>query len=54
MIPVVEEPADIAEGSGLYEKCHFCKISTKYWHEESNTPVCLECASSHNVSELAK
>ena len=52
MIPVYEEPADLAADSGIYEKCVFCGQSTKYWHEGTNNPVCAACANLHSVSEL--
>ena len=55
MIPLVEEPKEEFEGSGIYENCYFkCGNQTKYWHWRTNQPVCKECAKKHKVSELPK
>jgi len=51
-IPLIEEDKDIITCFGVYEKCHFCKESTKYWHENTNNPVCPICAKKHKVKEL--
>lgn len=51
-IPLIHE-GDIAKHFwGVVENCHFCKEKTKYWHENTNNPVCPDCAKKHKVSEL--
>lgn len=51
--PVKKEPDDLAnEVGGVVENCFFCNRQTKYWHEKTNNPVCPECSTSHNESEL--
>lgn len=53
MIKVKHEPKDVVKAFGsLIESCFFCKEETRYWHDESNTPVCRDCAKQHEVSEL--
>ena len=52
-IPVELEDEDAIRGfGGIVENCHFCKAPTRYWHENTNNPVCRECAKSHRVAEL--
>jgi len=51
-IPLVKEPSEMVSLFGTYEKCHFCGITTLYWHENTNNPVCPDCAKQHKVSEL--
>lgn len=51
-IPLKHE-GDIAKHFwGIIEKCHFCKEHTKYWHENTNNPVCPKCSKLHKVVEL--
>ncbi len=52
MIPVAKEPQEISEGYGGIEVCHFCQTPTRYWHENTNNPVCPSCAKKHKVDEL--
>ena len=47
-IPLIKEPENLP---GL-ESCHFCSKSTKFWHENTNNPVCPDCAKIHKVAEL--
>ena len=52
-IPIKKEPDDFASHFwGLIEDCHFCKEKTKYWHENTNNPVCPICSKTHKVAEL--
>ncbi len=52
-IPIVHEGQDVVEEFGnLVEQCHFCKVPTRYWHENTNNPVCPSCAKVHKVAEL--
>jgi len=48
-IPLIKEPEDLGP---IIEVCHFCKNITGYWHENTNNPVCRECAKLHKVAEL--
>jgi len=57
--PIVVEPEDIKElkkwGMNLekiIEHCVFCSTPTRFWHRETNNPVCQDCASKHSVGEL--
>lgn len=50
-IPLIKEPDDNPWGD-LVESCHFCHERTRYWHENTNNPVCRECAKTHKVAEL--
>lgn len=53
MIPTAfEDAATIEEFPRLVESCHFCKKPTRYWHENTNNPVCPACAPIHRVAEL--
>jgi len=52
-IPLKKEPDDFAgKFRGCVEVCHFCETPTKYWNENTNNPVCQQCAKEHKVSEL--
>ncbi len=52
-IPVVHEDQETAaEFGSLVERCHFCQAPTRYWHENTNNPVCPGCAKKHRVAEL--
>jgi len=51
-IPLIKEQQS---ASGLFdtpENCYFCKKITRMWHENTNNPVCEQCAKKHRVSEL--
>lgn len=50
-IPLIKEPENM-DLSFIVEKCHFCGEPTRYWHENTNNPVCKNCSKSHKVSEL--
>lgn len=42
-------------GSGLWkvmERCTFCRVETRYWHNASNKPVCQSCAETKSESDL--
>ena len=52
-IPLIREPDEEATYyNGLLERCHFCRTSTRWWHENTNNPVCQDCSKKHRVSEL--
>lgn len=51
-IPLVKESDDLRKEFGILERCHFCKIATQFWHENTNNPVCHSCATKHKVKEL--
>lgn len=52
-IPIKQEPdQEVAGFGGILEQCHFCKKQTRYWHENTNNPVCPACAKTHRVAEL--
>ncbi len=52
-IPLIKEPEDLNEGKLSYlERCYFCNTPTNYWHENTNNPVCPQCAKTHKVAEL--
>lgn len=50
-IPLILEPPEMEKLWGG-EVCHFCHTDTKYWHENTNNPVCPDCAKTHKVGEL--
>ena len=53
MIPVWTEPTSlIKEFGALIEKCIFCNKPTRTWHENTNNPVCVECAKIKKVSDI--
>lgn len=52
MIPLKKEDAEMFDGTGVYELCHFCHKKTDMWHENTNNPVCPDCAKAHKVAEL--
>lgn len=59
MIPVYNEEPEasrISENSDarLYEKCIFCHNTTTTWHENTNNPVCVTCASKKKVSDITE
>jgi len=52
-IPIKKEPDELAGNFfGAVEKCSFCSNETKFWHENTNNPVCPDCSKEHKVSEL--
>jgi len=52
-IPVEHESSKIMQEFGkLIESCHFCRTPTRYWHNNTNNPVCQCCSKKHKVSEL--
>lgn len=52
MIPIKKEPAEMYENTHVYEKCVFCLQTTDMWHEQTNNPVCKDCAKTHKVKEF--
>lgn len=57
MIPVWHEcPDEVDEmkKARVYalEHCVFCGTETNTWHENTNNPVCVSCASEHKVSDI--
>ena len=55
MIKVEKEPKEITEQfRGDLENCLFCGEETLYWHLETNTPVCVDCAKKTSVCLLRK
>jgi len=51
MIPIIREPIDVPMPE-ICENCHFCRRPTRMWHENTNNPVCPDCAKMRRVSEL--
>lgn len=52
-IPIKREDDEtIASFGGIVEQCHFCGNKTRYWHENTNNPVCQSCSKTHKVAEL--
>ena len=54
MIPIKKEPEEFYREFKVYEKCKFCLKETDTWHQETNTPVCEDCAEIHEVVDLNK
>lgn len=54
MIPTIKEPAEYYATTHVYEHCVFCNTPTNKWHNDTNQPVCNNCAKIHTVSELQK
>ncbi len=52
MIPIIEESEEMYLNTHVYEKCVFCGVDTKYWHEETNTPICYDCSLTHDVEDI--
>lgn len=53
MIPIKYESKEIInEWPKIIEACHFCKKPTRWWHVNTNNPVCVKCAKLHKVAEL--
>jgi hypothetical protein len=36
----------------VHERCVFCRNGTPFWHLPTNNPVCPDCATAHEDSEL--
>ena len=53
-IKVIEEEPEMIEIFQVYEECVFCRKTTKFWHETSNTPVCPDCAATHTETDVEK
>lgn len=56
-IPLIREDKEELQKWGwgiekICERCVFCDNETRFWHENTNNPVCPECAPHHKVSEL--
>jgi len=53
MIPVWTEPTSTRnEFPKIIEQCVFCDTPTRTWHENTNNPICVNCASIRKVSEI--
>jgi hypothetical protein len=52
MIKVELEPGPIGDYGGVVENCVLCGQRTRYWHRQTNNPVCSACAKRRKVSEL--
>jgi len=52
MIPIKKEHHEMYAFTGMYERCHFCNKQTDTWHDNTNNPVCFNCAKTHKVAEL--
>lgn len=53
MIHVWTEPTSITkEFRGTMEDCIFCGKGTRTWHEDTNNPICVNCANKHDISEI--
>ena len=52
-IPLQHEDSETTkEWPRIVESCHFCRTKTRWWHENTNNPVCQKCAKEHRVAEL--
>jgi hypothetical protein len=55
MIPVwTESTACKKEFPNIKEKCFFCENPTDTWHENTNQPVCVDCAKTKKVSDITE
>lgn len=36
----------------LCEDCIFCGKETRYWHKDSNTPICRVCAEVNSIHDM--
>lgn len=52
-IPIELEDPRLYIETKVYEDCVFCGNSSKYWHKESNSPVCQLCATTRHVHEIS-
>ena len=57
MIPIWTEDSAFVKGMKesmcyVLEDCIFCNNPTNTWHEDTNNPVCISCAKTHNVSDI--
>ena len=53
MIPVWTETTSIInEFPSTIEDCIFCRKQTRTWHENTNNPICIDCANTHKVSDI--
>ncbi len=50
MIKVTREPEEY--DSTTLEDCVFCKQQTRYWARDGDIPVCRNCATKREESEL--
>lgn len=53
MIKITRESEEAFKGTGVYERCVFCKIESAYW-TDCNECVCEECARIKNQFDLIK
>lgn len=53
MIPLYDEPTSIKnEFPRIVEKCVFCNTPTRTWHENTNSCICIKCASKYKVKDI--
>ncbi len=53
MIPIWTGSTKSAELRGaIVEKCVFCSTPTRTWHENTNSPICVNCASTHVINDI--
>jgi len=53
MIPIyTESTSTVKEWSHVVERCVFCGLPTRTWHENTNNPVCKECAKTKKVGDI--
>lgn len=53
MINVEHEGGSVKDWAFIIENCIFCDQQSRYWHKESNSPVCLQCAQTRHVHEIS-
>jgi len=52
-IPIKKELDEVAGNFfGVIERCFFCGNRTRFWHENTNNPVCPDCSKTYKVAEL--
>lgn len=47
---IEHEPSDFRHLPA--EVCVFCRVQTRWWRRDRNTPVCQPCAYSHTLVQL--
>lgn len=52
-IPIEQEDPRLYRETKVYEDCVFCGKNSKYWHKESNSPVCQSCSKIRKVHEIS-
>ncbi len=56
MIIIEHEPEELINDwlGKFVENCYFCGTTTRYWHHLTNTPVCPDCAITHDREDIKK